>query len=167
MKPSLLDAIGQPLSIHSNLVRQGMTSDTALALLTNPDLSFKPKYMSLTQTFREQLKAIANSIDVNINAILKMLTLDQIAEVLDHHKHILWSMPENINSDKMLLQSITLETDGSWLLHFDANSIEFEYSYKLDQLAIEDVLSFLSTIESIIDPTVNRNENSKKHSEAN
>ncbi len=161
MKPSLLQALGQPLSVHATLVGMGIESERAMQIITNhKDLSFKPKYMSLTQTFRDQLKSIAVSIDVNINSMLNMLTCDQIDQAIEDHKGFKWSDPDCDDKDQTLtLTGITKSSDNVWWLAFDVFPfVGNECSFQLCDLNIEDVLAFMQTVENTIDPTINRNE---------
>lgn len=159
MKPSLLQTIGQPLSIHAELVNAGLASDRALELITNPDLSFKPKYMSLTQTFRQQLATIAKSIDININALLGMLTVNQIEQAISVHSGIKWVDPDDHSGEQSLsLIGITQDDHKKWWFEFEYAVFADPLTYELHDLNMDDILNFMETLENIVSPLPARNE---------
>jgi hypothetical protein len=121
-----------------------LKGDLSPIIITNSDLSFSVSRPSLTECYRRQLKVIAESVDVSINAILGMLTTDQIKEVIKQHKHIGWSEPHT--NGIMFLDGITRETNGTWCLCFD------DRFYTLHDLDIQECLSLLATCENVMLP---------------
>jgi len=140
--------LGKILKPHAVLTSMGLPSERAMEIVNNRNLTFTPKYMSLTETFRAQLKAIAESVDVNINAMLNMLTTDQIAVVIENHKHLEWQS----NNGKMILWGIS-KSSKEWLLEFYSGSTPFVM--RLHDIEIQDVLSLLATVENTLNATSN------------
>lgn len=145
MSKDLLSTIGPGLHAHALATSFGMNADRAIQLVTNKDLSFTGSKASLTNIFRDQLKAIAKSVDVNMNAILGMLTTEQLSQVVADHKHFKWNTKEG----EGYLTGLTF-SGGKWMLSFDTHSLEYDYSYELHDLEIQDVLGLLATCENVM-----------------
>lgn len=149
----LFNELGKALIPHADLVGMGINSDQAMRIVTNKDLSFTAKPMSFTETYRSQLKVIAQGIDVNINNLLNMLTPPQVEQVIDQHKHIEWHCPNN--GEPFFLNCIEGRR-GNWIFGFDNQKINDGdaplITYRLHELEIQDVLSFMATIENVIAP---------------
>lgn len=156
----LFQTLGQPLKVHAALLQMGVSTERATQLITNRDLTFKANTMSLTQTFRDQLKKIAESVDVNINALLNMLTVDQITQVIEDHAGVKWSDPDCDDREQSLsLSGITKSEHGVWWLSFTVYPfMDDECSYQLHDLEIQDVLALMQTIENVIIPNLPTNE---------
>lgn len=146
------ETLGKILKPAAVLTSMGLTPERTLEIVNNHNLTFTTKYMSLTETFREQLKTIAKSVDVNINAMLNMLTTDQINDVLDKHKHFQWHYPNG--EGYMELRGITKDEIGFWL-DFEEDPFCETVSYRLHDLEIQDVLSLLATVENCLTLTSN------------
>lgn len=148
------ETLGKTLKPHAVLTSMGLSSERALEIVNNRNLTFTPKYMSQTEAFRAQLKAIAESVDVSINSYLNMLTTDKIAEVIEQHKHIEWDSPKE--NCKMELTGIS-KMVSCFVLEFK-NHIVFDNkkpAYRLHDLEIQDVLSLLATVENCLTQTSN------------
>lgn len=106
--------------------------------------------MSITETFREQLKETAISIDKHLNILLNISTTDQLKEAIEQHKHIQWENP-SIRT-KMVLDSIT-KKGNTWLFQFEFANIDFSCGpYLAHDLEIGEVLNFMATIENVLSP---------------
>ncbi len=154
MKQDLLTHLGDVLRPHAQLVAAGIKSERATEILTGMNLR-QSSGNTLTNTFREQLKTIARGIDINLNALLGMCTTEQLAQVVEDHRHIKWSDPDSDDRDKTLvLSGITKDPDThKWWLSFEVFPfVGDEGSYLLHDLEIQDTLGLMATIENIIIP---------------
>lgn len=132
---------------HAALVSAGITTEQALSIVTG-----EPICKSLTETYRKQLTDIATSVDVNINALLNMLSVDQIYTTIEDHRGIKWSDPDCDSREQSLtLSGVTKSEHGVWWLSFEVYPfIGDECSYQLHDLDIQDVLALLATVENVI-----------------
>jgi len=142
---NLFEHLGGILKPHAASLAAGSK------LTVNKDLSFTPKTLGLTESYRKQLATIALSVDVNMNAILGMITTDQLNQVIEDHKHIEWQHPEGNALNTVKLTGI-YKSEGKWWLSFDDSLLAgFDMgSYQLHDMNIEDVLAFMATCENII-----------------
>jgi hypothetical protein len=150
MSKDLLNIIGGPLRDHAKLVAAGIPVNQATRIITNEDLSFTSvkKPMTLTDTYREQLCVIAQSVDVNLNALLGMLTPEQAQQAVTNHEQVLWLHPEE--STGVHLSGLT-QAKGVWWMEFEfADDGLPAGSYQLHDLMILDVLGFMDAIGGVL-----------------
>jgi hypothetical protein len=152
----LFNELGRVLKPHAAMVSEGVLPVIALNLMPNKYLAVQPKPLSLTETYRRQLATIAQSVDVNINALMAMLTPRQAEEVIAQHKHIAWSNPDAEDRSQDLHLSC-IERNGSkqeWWLGFTTPAVldgdEPLLTYRLHDLEIQDVLAFMATCENVL-----------------
>lgn len=115
-------------------------------------LTFTPVKESLADTYRQQLKIIANGVDVNLNALLNMLSVGQIEELVESHQDVIWQHPEDDGLNGCHLCGLTKgAASGDWWL-------EFEYvedgrgagSFKICDCELSDVLGLMEAIETVL-----------------
>ena len=136
-----------------NQLREDLNPHAAGNILADEKLSFNvTKAPTLANSYREQLKLMAISIDVNINALLGMLNTEQIAQVVENHQEVLWEHPEDESATQCLLSGITKELKVWWLEFNEAANGVPAGSYQLHDCKIEDVIGLMETIEKIIEP---------------
>lgn len=135
------------LAVYRDLLQKGNTPEHAIELITNADLSFtaKKQVTSLTETYRTKLKKIASSIDINMNSLLGMLSIEQLAAVVKDHAHLPWTMPGSAHK-VMYLTGIT-KTAANWRFEFEVTP-HVGHIYSLNDLDIQDVLGLMCTIEN-------------------
>jgi len=121
-----------------------------------PDTSLTQKPISIAETYRQQLKIIAQGIDVNINNLLNLATTDQLLGIVELHQDIPFCDPDG--SLPMSLSGITLKVDNevkeaTWMLSFVALGFGTPAgTYRLHDLEIADVMGLLETVERIMAP---------------
>lgn len=104
--------------------------------------------MSITETYREQLKEVAIGVDTSIHLLLNICTVHQLNEVVEQHKHIKWDSP--IINTKMVLDGICKKGDN-WYMLFQFLNSKFETgSYLAHDLNIQDVLGLMATCENVL-----------------
>ncbi len=115
-----------------------------------PDTSLTQKPITIAESYRQQLKIIAEGIDVNINHLLNLATTDQLEAILDKHESITWSSPTG--GLPMELVGLTKSNDN-WMLTF--GTVDFGTpagTYKLHDLEIADVMGLLDSVEQVLAP---------------
>jgi hypothetical protein len=104
-----------------------------------------PSYFPLAMKYRNELREIGKSIDVNLNSLFALCSPQQILDVIVQHSDVVWSNP--YKNGTMRLISIKKEMDSKWYLGFDN-----ERAYQLNELYTEEALNLMETIEGIIVP---------------
>lgn len=117
-------------------------------LTVNKDISFTIIQKRISTMYREQLRSIAHGIDININKLLDMLSQENIDQAIKNHKANIWQHPESF--DGAILISITKVKDIWWLKFVGSDDGIPAGSFQLHACMIEDVLSFMETLEDVV-----------------
>lgn len=145
------ETLGKILKPHAVLTSMGLTSERALEIVNNRNTSLKPME---NETFTAPLRRYIAVIDKQANEIAATLltrcTTLQLAEIIKQSGNNLFYSPDggdiDLKLDAIRFNSVSNEI---WELGFK-NSINWEETYLLSDLGLDDKLSLIDIIENVL-----------------